>query len=124
MMKGIKLKGKLFVIPNLDREMTFLSLPIFTPIWQMLSLLHYHVFIGTAKLVLSYVFVGFVSCFSVSAFLQLNCLISKVIATQSAAEITKFAHENCIRQNKKIKEHCILISQLEVKKTLRNLRKI
>lgn len=67
----------------------------------MLSLLHYHVFIGTAKLVLSYVFGGFVWCFFVSAFLQLNCLILEVVATQSAAEITKSAHNNNIRQNLK-----------------------
>lgn len=123
MMKGIKLKGKLFVMPSLDDEMTFLSLPVFPPIWQMLSLLHYHVFIGTAKLGLSYVFGGFVWCAFVSAFLQLNCLIPKVIATQSAAEITKLAHNNHVRQNKKNQKHCISISQVEVKKILRKLRK-
>lgn len=80
MIKGIKLKGKLFVLPSLDHEMTFYSLSIFPPIWQMLSLLHYHVFIGTVKLFLSYVLMVLtVFCLFVSAFLQLKCRYQKFL---------------------------------------------
>lgn len=52
----------------------------------------------------------------------IRILISKAVFTQSASEI-KLVHNHFIKQTKKIKECYIFISQLEVKKILRKLRK-
>jgi len=53
----------------------------------------------------------------------IRILISKAVFTQSASEITKLVHNHFIKQTEKIKECYIFISQLEVKKILRKLRK-